>query len=437
MLLYAGFRKQKGCQGMYAEIPLLKAENSIPGEYGIAVNEHQTKERTFGLHWHDYYTIDIVLDGEGVQYINHQEEAICRGYVQLVSPTDIHGIRTDEQITILSVKFVSNALTAEYETIVYDRSRKSFYPTDEEFQRLVCYARAIKYHQKKKGPFEKEAVRQNFQLILLMLADLKQLEGFQRTEEKAKRMLQYLSEHFRENPPVERMASLLQMSSSYFSTYFKKETGKTLTEYINEQNYEAIVEAGRENNARALRYVQMNIWGDYRNVQRWHAISALEALAEAYAADNEEIYRNVIRRAVWAMADESGNVPWAAPEMMTAVIKACPQHYREFVKIMITNGLDSPMCHLGVLWSVGHLGSDYLNEIEPFMNRIMKFLDHKDGELRGTAVWALKQLQYDPAFAKINSMADDTAEVWIYEDGTLQQKTISQIVDAKEQEICA
>ena len=212
---------------------------------------------------------------------------------------------------------------------------------------------------------------------------------------------------------------------------------KLITEYIHEQNYEAIVKAGRENNARALRYVQMNIWGDYRNVQRWHAISALEKLAAEYADANEEIYRNVIRRAVWAMADESGNVPWAAPEMMAAVIKACPQHYREFVKIMITNGLDSPMCHLGVLWSVGYLGSDYLSEIEPFMSRIMKFLDHEDGELRGTAVWALKHLQYAPAFAKINSMADDTAEVWIYEHGNLEQKTISQIVDAKEQEICA
>ncbi len=216
---------------------------------------------------------------------------------------------------------------------------------------------------------------------------------------------------------------------------------KLITGYVMEQNYKAIVEEGRENNARALRYVQMNIWGDYRNPQRWYAISALEALAEAYAKEYDEIYRNVIRRAVWAMADESGNVPWAAPEMMTAVIKARPQQYKEFVKIMITNGLDSPMCHLGVLWSIGHLGSEYMSEIEPFMNRIMKFLDSKDGELRGTAVWALKQLQYEPAFVKIDSMADDSAAFWIYENEQLQQKTISQIVepakDGKAQEICA
>jgi len=203
---------------------------------------------------------------------------------------------------------------------------------------------------------------------------------------------------------------------------------KLVTEYIAAQNYAAIIEVGRANNARALRYVQMNLWGDYRNPQRWYAITALEALAEVYAADNDEIYRNVIRRAVWAMADESGNVPWAAPEMMTAVIKARPTQYQEFIKIMISNGLDSPMCHLGVLWSIGYLGPDYLSEMEPFMKKILKCLDHKDGEVRGTAVWALLRLQYIPAFAKINSMAEDPADVWIYENGVLQKKTISQIV---------
>ena len=44
---------------------------------------------------------------------------------------------------------------------------------------------------------------------------------------------------------------------------------KLITDYIAAQNYTAIVEIGQENNAKALRYVQMNIWGDYRNEQRW------------------------------------------------------------------------------------------------------------------------------------------------------------------------
>ena len=204
---------------------------------------------------------------------------------------------------------------------------------------------------------------------------------------------------------------------------------KLITDYIAGQNYDAIVEIGQENNAKALRFVQMNIWGDYRKELRWYALSALEQLAKEFASEYDEVYRNVIRRAVWAMADESGNVPWAAPEMMAVVIKAAPAQYKDFVKIMVHNGLDSPMCHHGVLWAVGYLGKEYYAEIEPFMPKLMKFLDAKDDELRGLAIWALKALQYEPAFDKINSMAEDTAVAWIYEDGILQQKTIGQIMN--------
>ena len=129
--------------------------------------------------------------------------------------------------------------------------------------------------------------------------------------------------------------------------------------------------------------------------------------------------------------DESGNVTWAATEMMAVVIKSAPKQYREFVKIMVHNGLDSPMCHHGVLWAVGYLGADYYNEIESFLPKLVKFLDSNDDELRGLAIWALKALQYEPAFDKINSMAEDTARTWIYENGKLQQKTIGQIINNK------
>ena len=79
------------------------------------------------------------------------------------------------------------------------------------------------------------------------------------------------------------------------------------------------------------------------------------------------------------------------------------------------------MCHLGVLWSVGYLGKTYFSQIEPYMKRLIKFLEHKDGELRGMAVWAMKRLQYQPAFAKIENMAEDDAECWIYEDGIVHR----------------
>lgn len=202
---------------------------------------------------------------------------------------------------------------------------------------------------------------------------------------------------------------------------------KVITEKITNRDYEGIIALGIENNARVLRYVQMNIWGDYRSAQRWHAIEALHRLAEHFARDNDEAYRNVIRRALWAMNDESGNVPWAAPEMMAAVIKASPEQFAEFIPMLITNGLDNEMCHLGVLWSAGYLGRAHLAQMERFIPKLLPFLDNADGELRGYAVWAFNQLQYGPAQPKIKQLREDSAVVILFEEGVLKYTTVGAV----------
>ena len=50
---------------------------------------------------------------------------------------------------------------------------------------------------------------------------------------------------------------------------------KQVTEYIQNRDYAGIIELGREKNTQVLRYIQMNIWGDYRQLQRWYALEAL------------------------------------------------------------------------------------------------------------------------------------------------------------------
>lgn len=204
-----------------------------------------------------------------------------------------------------------------------------------------------------------------------------------------------------------------------------------ITEYIRERNYAGIVALGKENNTQALRYIQMNIWGDYRLAQRWYAIEALEVLAEHFAEQNDEAYRNVLRRALWAMNDESGNVPWAAPEMMAAVIKSSPQQFGDFIKLMITNGLDNPMCHVGVLWSAGYLGRDNLKEIEPFLPKLQALLQSKDSEVRGYAVWCLSQLQPENLQEQLTMLEGDTGIVHLYQNGIIRKMTVGEVIQER------
>lgn len=200
-----------------------------------------------------------------------------------------------------------------------------------------------------------------------------------------------------------------------------------ITDCIKMGNYEEIIAHGRENQAQALRYVQMNLFGNYDEILRWLALEALGRLAKEFSEGQDEVYRNVIRRALWAMNDESGNVPWSAPEMMAVVIKASPKQFASFIPLLITNALDNPMCHRGMLWSIGYLGEEHLAAIQPFLSEILPLLGSQDGDIRGYAVWALGVLNYEPAKEDIVALTDDVATLMLYHDGKLEKCSIGEI----------
>ncbi|MFT5121672.1 MAG: transcriptional regulator GlxA family with amidase domain, partial [Verrucomicrobiales bacterium] len=52
--------------------------------------------------------------------------------------------------------------------------------------------------------------------------------------EKIDRLLQYIRRHYRRTVPLAEAADLVSMSEKAFCRFFKKNTGKTLVQYLNE-----------------------------------------------------------------------------------------------------------------------------------------------------------------------------------------------------------
>ena len=205
--------------------------------------------------------------------------------------------------------------------------------------------------------------------------------------------------------------------------------------YITNADYQAIIDLAKENQAKTLKFVQSHIYGDINDAIRWHAITAFGYLTKAYADICDEPYRNVLRRCLWAMNDESGNVPWSAPEVMAAIIKAAPKYSFDFTAPMLTNGLDNPMCHSGVLWAMGHLGEDFAQELAPFLAKVEFALNSSDPLLRGLAIWAFTRLKYQPAAGIIGSLVEDSEEFYLFSDDCLQKTTVGDMAKKYLQEL--
>lgn len=203
---------------------------------------------------------------------------------------------------------------------------------------------------------------------------------------------------------------------------------KEITACIDQYDREQLLYYGEQSLSKTLRYVQMNIWGDDRQLRRWHAIEALGWLTEAFAQTEDEAFRNLLRRCLWAMNDESGNVPWAAPEVMAAIIKNRPQQYAEFIPMLITNGLDNAMCHKGVAWAAGYLLPEQEAQLSLFWPKISALLKSTDSEVRGYIAAALARSNQAEMKEQLEALQKDQGECVYYQNGQLQKITVGELI---------
>jgi len=202
----------------------------------------------------------------------------------------------------------------------------------------------------------------------------------------------------------------------------KKEVVKEL---LAKQKYKELVKLATKRHSQTLKYIQMHLFGDYDQPLRWYAIEALGKLAKELAAQEPEVYRNLIRRFLWAMNDESGNVPWSSPEAIGSIIVNQPFLYGDLTPMLITNAFDNPMCHRGMLWAIGRIGKIKPSLILPFVPKIIPFLKHEDTELVGYAAWALGEIGYQEAKVGLENLIDkDEWMLTIFQNGRLVKESV-------------
>lgn len=119
------------------------------------------------------------------------------------------------------------------------------------------------------------------------------------------------------------------------------------------------------------------------------------------AETEPEAARNILRRLMWHMNEESGNIGWGIPEAFAEILARSPRMAKEFSPILLSyimdTGRDDNYCDHGVLrrscyWAVGRLAQSRPELCAAAMPWLIKGLNDTDIPCRGMAAWALAQL---------------------------------------------
>ena len=63
------------------------------------------------VHWHSYFELEIVVGGEGRQFLNDEEYTIKKGCAYLLNPTDFHRIIPKTPLVLWNVSFDEQMLS--------------------------------------------------------------------------------------------------------------------------------------------------------------------------------------------------------------------------------------------------------------------------------------------------------------------------------------
>ena len=177
------------------------------------------------LHWHDYYTIDIITEGKGTKQSATSNEEVNKGYIQLVMPSDIHALNADSKCMMYTIRFSPDIFPTGFEKLL-SCADKFTTLTESDLKLVAGFAEAMMRYN------NNERLCNNMLESILLILQSQLCFKKSAIPDNFKKVMDYLDIHFRDDPPLEQVAKIGSYSSGYLSHLFKEITGYTYSQYL-------------------------------------------------------------------------------------------------------------------------------------------------------------------------------------------------------------
>ena len=167
----------------------------------------------------------------------------------------------------------------------------------------------------------------------------------------------------------------------------------------------------------------------------WRAITAIGSIARAIVKTEYPVLREMVRKLLWSLSDESGGIGWSAPEMLGEIVSADPVRFRDVVPLIAeVYSIEEKVFRPGVIYALSRISQVEPAAVQPHIDLAIKALSDQDPLVR---VYALKLMmglqdvlateQRDAYLAIRKKMADDMSEVWIFDGNAFINVLVSEL----------
>ena len=202
-------------------------------------------------HKHSFFEIVYVERGSGIQCINQHEFDYQAGHIFLLPPLDCHSFKVKEPSRFYYIRFTDHYFLNEdgltqhrewFDRIAYILANYNKVPGDiiaseREREFIIQNIKSIYQEYASADAYSDAIISGTVASILNILArsiEKRYVEQANEVENRFGDILRYINTHLSEKDKISvpALAAQFGISPTYFSEYFKKQSGESLAQYI-------------------------------------------------------------------------------------------------------------------------------------------------------------------------------------------------------------
>ncbi len=207
------------------------------------------------------------------------------------------------------------------------------------------------------------------------------------------------------------------------------ELKRIVIDALQKRDLSRIAELGLEN-PRTIS-ILFNLSYDKDSLITWRAIEAMGEVVHAIAERSREDAREVMKRLLWSITEESGGLGWSSIEMIAEVIVRSPGVFSD-VALLIPEYFDEPIFRESVLYALWRIGKERPELLEKnAVEAVLKeALESENPTIKGLALLIIRDCSEKLGLKGLDKSIsnDDNRKIRIYNDGNFEYLTIKEII---------
>lgn len=196
--------------------------------------ERKVEEHKIQLHGHDFYELEVIMNGNTPTTINGHSLNVSAGTVLFMTPEDFHAYPDMAGMDLYKIQFADAVVSDSVLRLLVDCKERVYTPCEKAFE-YICTMLELMLEIDRCDPDHTDIKTRLLESVLLLLYRTAKHETKQPRQNDTidmQKALLYINAHFHENPSLEDIASVLHINQRYFCTKFKEYTGETYKNYL-------------------------------------------------------------------------------------------------------------------------------------------------------------------------------------------------------------